>query len=516
MALLLEIVLTLILIIAAIKLGWLGTILFVLLYIIAFGFKLPFLARRSKLTPQFLAFVAVFITSALVIRWGIASGLSDPTLQDQIASSSILRFFFGSDSMVAFWSFLGGILGSALLAALVLAPYGHLAGFNMYSQHENYKGHEREAAQSAISILLGINRGTWVVSNGQAEVRGESGSSLQRFGGPGVLIVQEGHAVILEISGKLSRVVGRGITMLKPFERISMVAPLTSRSEHIIVENVATREKVIVDEFEFWAYHKVDAGSTDQQVANGLISYNPNILVEKVWSPGGGDWKGAIRSVGLTVARDFIGRLTLEEIMTISDDRRVQLKKDFIKEMNKVTKDKMGIEVVAVDFGHIKVPERARSTLLEKWDTRQHVEIAEAQKLVDMAQGEAQTHNLSSREAARAVAQKQMIVAIIQGLQTSPALRRSIPNVLIRMRLFEALEKIAEDPATKLLLPHQIGLPSLGLDLNLGELLDVESTQTDNGVHKMKRTDGYQDNAGDGGGVHIYNPPAPMLPRQTE
>ena len=79
---------------------------------------------------------------------------------------------------------------------------------HIYSQYEQYKGHEREAESAAISTLLGISRGTWIISEGQPELRGKSAGSLARFGGPGTLIVPEGYAVILETKGKTPRVRG--------------------------------------------------------------------------------------------------------------------------------------------------------------------------------------------------------------------------------------------------------------------------------------------------------------------
>ncbi len=151
-----------------------------------------------------------------------------------------------------------------------------------------------------------------------------------------MLIVQEGHAVVTEISGKLARVVGRGITWLKPFERISMVAPLQVRSEHIILEQVRTADRVFLDEFEFWAYHKADAGPEEEQVPNGRYPYNPHILVEAIWSPSAGDWRNAVRSVAETVGRDVVGRYRLEQLVAISDQFRADLKIELTEAINKI------------------------------------------------------------------------------------------------------------------------------------------------------------------------------------
>lgn len=451
---LIEILLTLLAAFLAVKLGWIGTILFVLGYLVAFSFKWPFLAKRVKVTPQFIAFLGVFLTVALVLRWLFGLVLTSLAPQGEAATRGVLGFLLGSSGLVAFWSIVAAFGATALLTAVFLVPYGRLAGASMYSQYDNYKGHEREAALSAISILLGMGRGTLVVSNGQVEMHGESAGSLARFGGPGTLIVQEGHAVITEISGKLARVVGRGITWLKPFERISMVAPLYMRGETIVLDHLTTRDHFIIDEFEYLVYHKVDAGKPEEQVANGLIPYNPKILIDNIWSASGGDWRNAIRSVAQTVGRDVLGRHTLEELLTISEPFRSQLKQELIDAMNKIAKDKMGINIAAVDFGKIKLSTEVEAKLIDLWTSEQQAKI-------EATRSEAQAKALEVVERARAKAQTHMILAISQALSGSDK-----TDSLVRLRFLEALEKISQDPATKVLFPsdmHYLDDQDIGL-----------------------------------------------------
>lgn len=498
MAFLLELILTLALIIAAIKLGWLGTILFVLLYIVAFMLKLPFLARRSKVTPRFLAFVALFLTLGLFMRKLVDVILFSTGVQNMITRpgffSGILRFFLGTDLLKEFWSFVIGFGATAFIIGVPLVIYGYMAGQNMYSQYEQYQGHEWEATQSAISIFLGINRGTWVVSDGKAEVRGESGSGLQRFGGPGILIVQEGHAVVLEKSGNLSRVVGRGISWLEPFERINMVVPLFARKEHIVVEHVSTKDRVCLEEFEFWAYHKVESGPEEDSETNGMIPYSRAVVLEKIWSPVGGDWRGAIQSVGETATRDVVGRHDLEEIVTLAGESRESFRTELLEQMNKVTREKMGINVTTVDFGRIKAPAEAQRKMLEKWSAQQQVQIAIAEKEVALVQGEVRLQAVRDLETARAAAQEQMILAISSGFGAAGVRGNAVPVTMMSLRLMEALEKIAEDPAAKLVFPAGLNVQEL-INLLANPAASVGGNQSLPGV-----------NAGESGVVAQDNP----------
>lgn len=472
---LIEIFLTLLAAFAAVKLGWIGTILFVLVYLVAFSFKWPFLARRTRVMPRFIAFLGVFLTVALILRWLFGLVLASLAPQGEAAARGALGFLLGSSNLVAFWSVVGGFGATALLAALLLLPYGRVVGASMYSQYDNYKGHEREAAMSAISILLGIDRGTLIVSSGQVESHGDNSGSLTRFGGPGILIVQEGHAVITEISGKLARVVGRGITWLKPFERISMVVPLYLRGETIVLDHITTRDHLIIDEFEYLVYHKVDAGEPDEQVANGLLPYNPRILINNIWSAGGGDWRNAIRSVAQTVGRDVFGRYTLEALVTISEPFRSQLKQELIDAMNEITKKKMGINIAAVDFGKIKLSPEVEGKLIDLWTSQQQAKI-------EAIRSEAQAKALEAVETARAKAQAHMIGAISKALSGTDN-----TDSLVRLRFLEALEKISQDPATKVFFPS---------DMRYLDDQDIGLLETRSG----KSTTTPEPRSGDGGG----------------
>jgi len=505
MRILFELIITVLLAFFTIKLGWPWPIVFVLVYLLAFDLKLPFLSRRTQISSRFLGFLAVFLIGSLLTGWVIREALAMEEIAAGIVANRYLAFILADDRLKLFWAAVGAVIVPTIAAASFLLPYGYIASQSMYGQYEQYRGHEREAVFSAISIFLGMGLGTCVVSNGTAEyIRGSAGT-LGRFGGPGILIVQEGHAVVLEQSGKLSRVVGRGITWLRPFERVSMVAPLQTRSEHVVVEKVATKDRILIEEIEFWVFHKVDPGPEEEQIEDGQYSFNESILRNKVWTMSGGDWRGSIKAVSETAARDVVGRYDLEEILPIAGKPRVDFKDALRREINRVVKDFMGVNVVVVDVGKIAIPEAARAKLLEKWSAQQQVQIAEAQKFVEIAQGEARTQSLSGREAARAVAQKQMIMAIIQGLQTSPALRNAIPDILVRLRLLEALEKIAEDPATKLLLPHHLNLPSL----DLADLLDLEAPQVE--ATEDAQRPARRDNREDGQTVHVDSSEMPML-----
>lgn len=454
MRLVIESIITVAVIFALLKLGWPAPVFLVPLYLLAFSLGLLSLSKRVKVSSRFLAFLAVFLTVGAVVGWITAEALFLPEIQtDVIAKSRLLTFLVDSNTLRVFWSVVIGLIVPALLTVIFLIPYGFTVGQSLYSQYEQYKGHEGEAAFSAISILLGINRGTWIVSDGKAEARGEAGGALARFGGPGVLIVQEGHAVILEKSGKLSRVVGRGITWLEPFERISMVVPLNGRAERVVVEQVATKDKVLLEEIAVLVFHKIDPGPQDERVQDGQFAYTEQKLFADVWSPSGGDWRNTVKSISDGAVRDIVGRYDLEELMPMSDRFRERFKNELQQTINTTTSKSLGVETIAVDIGQIKIPEEARKRLLEKWLADWSVRVAQSEREAMIRKGEAEAVILKLKEVAWAQAQKQLVEQMAASFRNLNLSGRDTAAYLLSLRFLETLEKMANDPATKILLP---------------------------------------------------------------
>ena len=375
--------------------------------------------------------LGAFLALGLFLSWGIAQRLSLLSLvtPNPFESKWLLHVLAGTEVTRLFWSILLGMLISAIVCALVLLPLAVLGASMIYGANDQYRRHEGEAILSVYLGLLGFSKGTCLVSDGKAQIVKGQAKNLQMFGGPGTLIVQEGHAVILEKTGKLSRVVGRGITSLAPYERVSMVVPLRARTEHVSVKEIATKDHVLLQEFEFWVFHKVNPGTDGKVTRDGQFTYNKGILLKDVWSTDGADWRGAVQAVSETAARDVVGRYDLDQIVPISDSFRKDFKEKLKQEINRVAEGFMGVTVIAVDIGRVGIPQAAEGLLLEKWtaeweriiiDTR-----AQTQKGVERYEAEAEAASLG------------IIARTFRGL-IGETLR---PQDMIAIRFIEYLEK---------------------------------------------------------------------------
>jgi regulator of protease activity HflC (stomatin/prohibitin superfamily) len=456
MRILIEFVLTVAAAFLAVKYGGVWPVILVLAYLALLALKVPSFARQLMLSWRFLAFAGIYFVTAVFIGWVILGILQE--LHTELGSSDRTYIFLANTTALkTFWAVVGGALVTAMLAVMVLVPYGYLTGDSMYRQYPGYRGHEREAALRAMTLLIGLDQGVCVISQGKAEFSKGNAGSLALFGGPGILVAQEGHAAILEQSGRLSRVVGRGITFLKPFERLSMAAPLYTRTEHVVVEHVATKDRIIIREFEFWLFHKIDPGQEEMQTENGQYPYNEENLLRNVWTPNGGDWRNGIKSVAETSARDVVGRYNLEQIVPISGPPRVTFKEALVQEINRVAKGFMGLTIVAVDVGKVELPEEAERKLRAKWLADWDIRIAQSEREAIIRKGEAEAVILKIKEVAWAEAQRHVIEEITRALQNLGDITgREQAAYCIALRSLETLEKMAGDPATKILLPTEI------------------------------------------------------------
>jgi len=237
--------------------------------------------------------------------------------------------------------------------------------------------------------------------------------------------------------------------------------PLYTRQEKVTVEQLATKDKIIIDEFNVLVFHKVDPGPPDQLTQDGLFAYNEERLRRVIWKPDGSDWRGGVRSVAETATRDVVGRFNLEEIIPISDDFRTEFRETLTELMNRVTRPLMNVTVGTVEITLIRIPKEAQDRLLEKWDAEQQIQIAVSRSEVELVRGDARVTNLRALEEARAIAQQQMIMAISAGFGVANVSGEAVPETMVQLRFLEALEKIAEDPAAKLIFPATMKLAEL-------------------------------------------------------
>ncbi len=354
---------------------------------------------------------------------------------------SFRQFLLAGDLAPIFWAM---FLGLVIAAGIVLAPIYGYSGIaaRVLDQYPGYD--PRLAHQAVFSIQLGINKIQQLVLNGEIKPQRPAAGRLAMFGGPGVLIVEDGHAVVLMASGRITRVVGNGITWLKPFERAQMVVWLPVRVEKVVVPDVLTFDKMVLNSFELLVFHRADRG--DESGRSGQYTFDQKVILEKVWSPKGTDWPSVVHSMSETTIRDVVAQFKFEDIVSIAGASRRDLIRELTSKINQQTQRLLGVEVIGCNIGAIAISERTEEALRDKGlaevirQTR--VITAEGEKESMARKGEGQALALRHLETEKAAIRRELLQQLMEPLLTTG--KKPLKDPQIAQRYIEAVQRLIE------------------------------------------------------------------------
>jgi regulator of protease activity HflC (stomatin/prohibitin superfamily) len=303
--------------------------------------------------------------------------------------------------------------------------------------------------RNIVDSMVGINKATLVIAGGKINTHNPPAGELARFGGTGVLIVQEGHAVVLERGGRRSRIVGTGVWPLGMFERVNMVVPLAQRTVPIEVENVTTGDQVVIPKIKLLAFTKLDPG--DRSHANGDYPFEDKVINDLVWSPKVGpevfDWSGAVNSIAGTAMRDLVARLLLDDLILASGAARENLRTDLKNAINRITKDKLGVAVSSVVIGEIIIPDAARQSLLDRWlaDVNRRTTLinAEAEREKKILYGEGEAQAVRRIGLAKTGLRDDIVKLLVQTMTEISKTGSPIADTRVAVRYVAAIERLS-------------------------------------------------------------------------
>ena len=312
-------------------------------------------------------------------------------IRNPLSRYHLEKFFLGQPAARFFWS---AVIGFGVAASLVLA----FVLLVSISAAQSMRAEFPDASPTQLwrwvwDVELGIHKAQLLVANGECKSLRAPAGNLARLGGPGMLVVEEGNAVALSKSGQFSRVVGAGIAWLRPFERVSTIVYLSPRVETLVVEKLVTQDRLPLTQFALTFFHRVDPG--DQSAVSGTQRYDPKLIHDKVWSPHGGDWRGAVRAIAESVVRDLIAQYNMAELVAIAGEARQNLAAELRARINVKTQQFLGVEIVSTDIGAIVIPPDIQSALTEQALAQVHRQTlviqaeAEKEKIVREAEGAA-------------------------------------------------------------------------------------------------------------------------------
>ena len=275
-------------------------------------------------------------------------------------------------------------------------------------------------------------------------------------------IVQQSKAYVVERLGAFHSVWGVGLHFKLPFiERVVKKVSLKEQVADFDPQPVITKDNVTM-QIDTVIYFQI----TDPKLYTYGVEYPMS----------------AIENLTATTLRNIIGELELDQSLTSRDTINAKMRSI----LDEAT-DPWGIKVNRVELKNILPPREIQNAMEKQMkaerERRESILQAEGQKAsqILVAEGEQQSAILRADAAKQAKimaaeAEAQSILKVQQAMADSMRLlNENAPNdQVIKLKALEALEKVADGKATKIIIPSEIqGLA--GLAASTKALLDGES-----------------------------------------
>lgn len=398
-----------------------------------------YLASWFKWTFIFLVFILFLVTAGLAILarvggdepfTGIMQFFSAPL---SIGGLKFIVFFFISFAGAFYWthsSNWSALYWQAEPAAKVLvgnAEYASLsdAEKNLIKQH-------------VVAAEVGINKGSWIVTAGKLQTINPPSGPLAKFGGPGFIIIQTGHAVVVERRGKERRILGEGFHQLESFERPQMIIPLFTQTARLKVENLITKDGVVIDEFDAFVFHRIDQGAKTHDPGS-KYPFDDEVIWKRIWDPKGGDPSDSVRAIAGTAARQVVAQHTVEELFVDHATARRTLRDELITQANLITTPFVGYTVIAAAIDNIVLSETTKEKLWQTWAAQRDRDILEKASAVE-------AKVLDILEKARNLVREDLLKKISDALLATRGVRFTDDVV---KRMLEVVEEVSKQTLTE-------------------------------------------------------------------
>jgi len=352
----------------------------------------------------------------------------------------------------------------------------------------------REARRFVRSQVFGTSKTYMTVENGEIVSQKPPGI-LARLGGPGVLVVKPGNAVVLERGATTARIVGPGVHRLGRFETIKKpygskgIVDLRPQEDEATPE-VLTQDGIPVKMTVGQRWQIEPKEVTDRRRSSQLASGGATTSVlgapeypvyeesvhKAVFDTASGGWVSMVPEAALNVLRDIVATYTLDEIFALDPslpvprpDRRIvrSIEVDVSKHYDPSA---FGVTYLGMDIRHIEVPEDVRAQMVQRWKASQEWElrvndaIAERKALIELSEGRAQAlGKLENAKLSARVNMAALVDRILNRLATVPGspgatnfarlvselAERIGEDEQVAMRYIEAMQAVIESPGAK-------------------------------------------------------------------
>ncbi len=375
-------------------------------------------------------------------------------------------------------------LGIAGIVAVALAALALLSSELILTMHPVGELGRGAVMFHLLAMALGISGGCLVVENG--EVKQKKDGALRLLGGPGLLVIRPCHAAVLERGGRITGIMGPHVHQLRPFERVRGVIRLEPRLLMVDLRSVLTADGLAVPRVLAKVGYRFppagDQGEGDGRFTGTLRddlypTRREDLRKMLEIEPDPAKWDKAVETIAVMAIRAVIGRHTLEELFPLDREPVSAIGEEVSGPYDLLSSEAQqecltrtanwGIEITMLRLDSMDLPEELRSRALAPW-------VAEREKVLSLAQGEADAKRERAFEAIRLQARRKAVrefmdrlSELYEGSKIPPEATHRLASLIVNlvtcfaedtaqgMRLISALEKAVEGSQVLI----SVGLP---------------------------------------------------------
>jgi len=375
------------------RLSWQLGYLVLILYLLWVVLQMPSKLKRRLLLAYFAFSVALISSTYLHTTW-----VRSESLQRAVNRSVILRALAGSSPKLAFWAVLVGLVIGAASVWGMLEAVLYISSEFVLNLSTGIKVTRKEARQHLLDLLLQRQRSSMIAEDGQLVVKSPAGL-VKHLGGPGLIVVRPGNAVVLESVEGVSRILGPGADKLQPFEKVKEVVDLRPQEEEVTLSDILTKDQIPLTlhiNISFQIEPRADTEARpeflterkhfDQTIAGTYPVYQETVF-KAAYRVSKGGWRKATISALALALRDVVSGYNLDDLFEYP---KVALAQDIadsdlvISTLGPQVQTELteraqawGIRVNHVDIVRVEMPEEIRETILTRWRKKWEAEIAE-------------------------------------------------------------------------------------------------------------------------------------------
>lgn len=354
--------------------------------------------RRHLLLAWCLVVITLFTSTALqsilVRHRGFQSLLQRFPLLDLLA---------GGPYKLGFWAFLTALVIAIVVVWAALQALAFISAEWVLSLSSGLQISAQQARKYVWDLILQQNLPSVIVDDGQAVTQSPAGI-LNRLGGPGLLIIRPGNAVIVEAADGTVEIHGPGTAPLKRLAKIKEVVDLRPQENAITVTEVLTKERIPL-KFQLNAIFQIEPqADTDSRPdalmeskhVEGIISGPYTVYKETVFKAGyhvaREGWKAQTIQAITAALRDVVFGYGIEEIYhhpvaALAESRYLDTssreKGQIISALEQELQQKLaaitpvwGVRVTDIGIATIEAPAEIHQTILTWWQKKWEAEIA--------------------------------------------------------------------------------------------------------------------------------------------